>query len=214
MVRRKSGLASTSTVHLAGSALTCPCHVCAFYHSSEEQYAALLPFFKEGLDAGERAVTFVDASEREERLKRLRRAGIDVDSTQRNGQLEVNVWEDVYLRDGRFDADEMLDLVQDTINAGLQRGFSRTRGWANMEWALQDVPGVEQLAVYESRLNYVLPLYGEAIVCAYNVTRFPAFVLEDVARAHPHLLADGWVQANSHYVPPDKLVPELEGRNV
>jgi len=210
--RKHSGLAATSTVTLGGSALTCPCHVCALYSHSEEQYAALVPFVKEGIESGERVVTIADPNEREERRNRLRRAGIDVEAAERNGQLEISVWDDMYLAGSGFDPDAMLSLVQETINKGRQLGFKRTRAWANMEWALQDVAGVDRLAIYESRLNHILPLYGEAVVCAYDVTRFSASSLEDVARAHPHLYADGWSCDNPHYVPPDELLPTLEGK--
>jgi hypothetical protein len=209
---KRSGLAATHTVILAGVPLTCPCHVCAFYNGDSDQYAALLPFITEGLAAGDRVVTFVDAHGHGDRVERLRGAGVDVAAAERNGQLEIQDWEDAYLRGGRFEPAAMLGFVQDSINTGRGRGFPRTRAWANMEWALQDVPGVEQVAVYESRLNYILPLYREAVVCAYDITRFPAAVLEDVARAHPYLLADGLVQANPHYVPPEQLVPELESK--
>lgn len=204
-----SGLAATSTVSLAGSSLTCPCHVCALYRGAEDQYTALVPFVKEGLEAGDRVVSFVDPNECEERRARLRHAGIDVETAERNGQLDIAGWNDAYLAGGGFDPDAMLGFVQESINKGRQLGFKRTRAWANMEWALLDRPGVEQLAVYESRLNYILPLYGEAAICAYDATRFPAEVLEDVIRAHPHLYADGWTETQHHYVPPDDLVPEL-----
>jgi hypothetical protein len=80
-----------------------------------------------------------------------------------------------------------------------------------MEWALTNAAGVEQLAIYESRLNFILPLYHDASICAYDVTRFPAFVLR-TSRAHPYLLVDGCVQENPHYVPPEHLTPELESR--
>jgi len=123
-MRRRSGLAATSTVTLAGSRLTCPCHVCALCNGAEEQYDVLLPFLKDGLDAGERALTFVDANEGARRIDRLKRAGIDVDTAQRNGQLEIATWEEVYLPDGRFDAQRMLAFVQETINTGRQRWFS------------------------------------------------------------------------------------------
>lgn len=205
-------MATTSKVTLAGSSLGCPCHVCALYGHAEEQYGALLPFLKEGIEAGDRVISFVDPAEREERRNRLRHAGIDVEASERNGQLEISAWDEIYLTDGGFDPDAMLGLVQETINKGRQLGFKRTRAWANMEWALQDAPGVELLAIYESRLNHILPLYGEAVVCAYDVTRFPADVLEDVVRAHPDLCADGWAAVHPHYVPPDQLVPALQSK--
>jgi len=211
-MRRRSGLATTGTVNLAGSPLTCPCHVCAFYGGPEEQYDLLVPFLKEGLETGDRVFTIAAADEQADRVERLSRGGIDIEQAQRNGQFESDTWEEAYLRGGHFDADEMLVFVQDTINTGRQRGFARTRGWANMEWALTGAPGTERLSVYESRLNFILPLYNDAVVCAYDVRRFSASVLQDVARAHPYLLADGVVQKNPHYVPPEELVPEFESK--
>ena len=38
-----------------------------------------------------------------------------------------------------------------------------TRLVANMEWALEDLPGVHDIVEYETRLNYVLPKYDDAV---------------------------------------------------
>jgi hypothetical protein len=40
--------------------------------------------------------------ERAARIERLKRAGINVEAAQRNGQLEILTWEEVYLPDGRL----------------------------------------------------------------------------------------------------------------
>ena len=40
-----------------------------------------------------------------------------------------------------------------------------TRLWANMEWALEDFPGVHDVVEYKSRINYMLPKYDMATVC-------------------------------------------------
>jgi hypothetical protein len=40
-------------VRLAVSFLNRPCHVCAFFHSKEEEYRVLMPFIKEGLRAAD-----------------------------------------------------------------------------------------------------------------------------------------------------------------
>jgi hypothetical protein len=68
------------------------------------------------------------------------------------------------------------------------------------------------LAIYESRFNETLSLYGDGAVCAYDVSRFSADVLEDVTRAHPQLCAGGWAGSHPLYEPPETLVPELESR--
>src|SRR3990170_7395947 len=209
---RRSRPPPKTRVHLAGSAMACPCHVCAFFHNAEEEYRVLLPFMREGYERGDRAVHVLDKNHRNERLRRLTLGGVDVDSAQASGQLEIEIWESAYLRKGQFNQRDMLDFVQESLTSGIKSGFARTRLWANMEWALAEVPGVQDIAEYESRLNYVLPLYQDAVVCAFDVSRFPAAVLEDVLRAHPYVLADGLVQENSRYVHPDHLLKEFESR--
>jgi len=83
-------------------------HVCAFFNSLDEQYRVLRPFIKDGVDRGERALHIVDPELRDEHLKRLGEAGIDVERSMASGQLEVRLWQDVYLREDRFDQDAML----------------------------------------------------------------------------------------------------------
>ena len=43
-------------VRLAGSPLCPRAHICAFFSNADDEYKALLPFIKEGIDSGERAI--------------------------------------------------------------------------------------------------------------------------------------------------------------
>ena len=83
----------------------------------------LLPFIKEGFDQGDRAFHMVDPRHRAEHLRRLQEAGIPVAEAERKGQLEVRRWEDAQLRDGRFDQDQMLALIEEVLAQGKARGF-------------------------------------------------------------------------------------------
>jgi hypothetical protein len=156
-------MSQAKQVRLAGSVLDRSRHVCAFFHRKEEEYRVLLPFIKEGFDHGDRAFHIVDSRHRAEHLRHLEEAGIDVALAQRTGQLEVRRWEDAYLRDGHFDQNRMLALIQEVLTGGKAQGFPLTRLVANMEWALEDRPGVADIVEYETRLNYVLPRYDDAV---------------------------------------------------
>ena len=81
-----------------------------------------------------------------------------------SGQFELRNWEEAYLREGRFDQDAMLALIESVLIGGKQEGFPLTRLVAHMEWALQDRPGVDDLVEYETRLNYVLPRYRDPVI--------------------------------------------------
>jgi len=155
---------SMQPVRLAGSHLDRSRHVCAFFHTRDEEYQVLLPYIQEGFEYGDRAFHIVDADHRPAHLRRLSGSSIDVSTAQSAGQLVVLPWEDAYLREGHFDQNAMLRLIEDVLLDGKARGFRLTRLLANMEWALQDRPGVQDIVEYETRLNFVLPKYDDAVV--------------------------------------------------
>ncbi|HYG77343.1 MAG TPA: MEDS domain-containing protein [Planctomycetota bacterium] len=151
-------------VRLAGNDLPAIRHVCAFFHSKAEEYDVLMPYIKEGFSRNHRAFHIVDPAHRNTHLSRLTEAGIDIEPAQANGQLAVKRWEDAYLRDGHFDQNRMLKLIEEVLTEGKRMGFRITRLLANMEWALEDRPGVNDIVEYETRLNYILPKYDDAVV--------------------------------------------------
>ena len=155
---------SERPIRFAGSVLGAQRHVCAFFHSPDEEYRVLLPFIKEGFERGEKAFHIVDPALREEHLHRLASAGIDVAAVEQRGQFELRGWADAYLRGGHFDQDRMLALIQEVLEGAGPRGFPLTRLVAHMEWALEDRPGVDDLVEYETRLNYILPRYPDPVI--------------------------------------------------
>ncbi len=172
----------------------------------------LLPFIKEGLKRGEKAFHIVDPQLREEHLKRLRSAGIDVAAEEESRHLELRNWVETYLREGHFDQDGMLALAQEVIEGGSQQGFALTRVVAHMEWALGDQPGVDDLLEYETRLNYILPQYKDPVICTYDLARFGGNIVIDIMRTHPMIIIGGIVQENPFFVPPDEFLRELAQR--
>jgi hypothetical protein len=203
----------TDGVRLAGSVLHRHCHACAFFHNQEEEYRLLLPFTQEGFGQGHKAFQIVDQRQRQERLQRLQEAGVDVDTATRTGQLEVRDWEKVYLRGGRFDQHAMLALIDEVLTSGQTDGFGLTRLWANMEWALESLPGVEDLVEYETRLNHLMAKFDDVVVCTYDLQRFSASTVMDIMRTHPMVIIGGLLQENPFFVPPDEFLQELRERS-
>ena len=199
-------------VSLAGKTIRPNQHVCAFFSSKDEEYRVLMPFIKEGFERGERAFHVVDPEHRSTHLKRLGEAGIPVEEAERQGQLEVRRWQEAYLRDGHFEQERMIALIQEVLRHGKSEGFPLTRLVANMEWALEDRPGVDDIVEYESRLNYVLPQYDDVVVCTYDLAKFDATVVMDIMRTHPMVIVGGILQENPFYAPPDEFIKELHER--
>src|SRR5438067_3168067 len=187
-------------------------HICAFFNSLDEQHRVLRPFIKDGLDRGDKALHIVDPELREQHLKRLGEAGIDVEGMMASGQLEVRLWQDAYLREDRFDQDAMLALIEEVLQSGAATGYPLTRLLAHMEWALLDSPGVDDLVEYETRLNYVLPKYDDPVICTYDLSKFGSSVAMDIMRTHPAVIIGGVLQENPFFVPPDQFLLEIRER--
>ena len=162
--RRGTPREASQPIRFAGSVLDAQRHVCAFFHNPDEEYRVLLPFIKDGFERGEKAFHIVDPKLRVEHVRRLASAAIDVEAAEKSGQFELRNWADAYLRDGHFDQDRMLALIQEVLEGGIQEGFALTRLVAHMEWALEDRPGVDDLVEYETRLNYLLPRYKDPVI--------------------------------------------------
>src|SRR5256886_17075420 len=145
-------------IRFAGSVLGTQRHVCAFFHNPDEEYRVLLPFIKEGFERGEKAFHIVDPKLREEHLQRLASGGIDVAAAEQSGQFELRNWADAYLRDGHFDQNRMLALIQEVLEGGTQQGFPLTRLIAHMEWALRSEEHTSEL---QSQSNLVCRLLLE-----------------------------------------------------
>jgi hypothetical protein len=196
----------------AGSTFGRHRHVCAFFNSIDEEHRVLRSFIKEGFDQKERALHIIDPALREAHLQRLSEAGIDVEEALGSGQLDVRLWQDAYLREGRFDQDAMLALIEQELQSGAAAGSRRVRLLAHMEWSLLDQPGVDDLLEYETRLNYMVPKYDDPVICTYDLSKFGASVVMDALRTHPVVIIGGLLQENPFFVPPDQLLRELRER--
>jgi hypothetical protein len=206
------GKAASEPIPFAGSQLGATRHVCAFFRNADEEYRVLLPFIQDGFESGDRAFHIVDPKLRNEHLRRLASAGIDVAVAERNGQLRLHDWNDTYFRHGHFDQHAMLTLIEAELKEGAGQGFRLSRSISHVAWALEDRPGVQDVVEFEARLNYILPRYKDPIICVYDLARFGAAIVVDILRTHPMVIIGGILQENPFFVPPDEFLRDFSER--
>jgi hypothetical protein len=202
----------TDHVFSAGRILGQSRHICAFFNGLDEQYRVLHAFIKDGLDRGDRAIHLVDPERRNEHLRRLAEAAIDVQSALRSGQLEVQVWEESRLGGPRFDPDSWLASFQQALESGAAAGYAHTRFLGQMGWAHRDAADDEDWFEFESRLNVALAGHHDAVICAYDLATISAGVVIDALRTHPTVILGGLLQENPFFVAPDQFVAEIQRR--
>lgn len=179
-------------------------HVCAFYRDQADRDDILLPYLREGLQAGHRCICVVESVDLDDVREAL---GAGADAEAADGALQLLTPEQSYLRAGRFSMPAMLEFWQQGVADTLADDrFPFVRVIGEMPRALRDEADLDEFLLYESELNRFAPCYPQTIVCLYDLDRFAGRLLVDVLRTHPLVLLGGAVLENPYYLEPDAFV--------
>ena len=203
---------ATAPISIAGSNLAETRHVCAFFNNDEEEYRILLPFIKDGMKCGDKAVHVLNPEQHRDHLQRLTAAGIDAEAVQQSGQLELRTNTEVYLPDGRFDQDRMLKVFEQLASGNTTSGFPLSRICCRMDWAVEDRSRVDDVIEFEARVNDVWLHHDDAVICTYHLGQFGGDTVVDIMRTHPMVIIGGILQQNPFFVPPDEFLREFRQR--
>ncbi len=177
-------------------------HTCLIYESKKEQFAAVAPFIKEGLENDERCFYMADDNSTDTVLNSLAEKEIDVYSALKSGYLTIITAKESYLRGGFFDPDRMIEFLR-TIIPGEGK---RIRVTGEMTWfcSCDDIAS-DDLIYYESKLNSVFPDNKVTALCQYNKSVFSSSFLINVLETHPLVIYNETLCNNCYYVPEEEL---------
>ncbi len=181
-------------------------HLCLIYDSTAEQAAALIPFVKLSLAAGERCLYVGPATSCRRLLRALMATGLDTDREQERGSLVLLSRREDWLPSGRFDPGAMMDLLRQAEQQALDDGFAGLRATWDMTWVLEEDPGADRLVEYEAQLNGFLAGSRTSALCRYARSRSSAALIESVLHTHPLAVLGTQICPNSYYEPPDMVL--------
>ena len=199
-------------IPFAGSQLEESRHVCAFFNSEEEEYRVLLPFINDGFKCGDKAIHVVNPHQCEDHLKRLAAIGVETNSARQSGQLEIKTSSEVYLQNGRFDQDRMLEAFEQMASGNVNTGFPLSRIVCRMDWVVEGRSYIDDVIEFESRVNDVWRRHDDAVICTYHLSKFGGDTVIDIMRTHPMIIIGGILQRNPFFVPPEEFLSEVRGR--
>jgi hypothetical protein len=137
--------------------------------------------------------------------------GIDVVTAERHGQLEIRGWDEAPLQGGRFDLEAWLRLLEAVVSGTHLQGPPAVRIMADMGWALEHLPGVDDLIEFEARLSAMEARLAQPqpIICTYDLSKFGGGIIIDAIRTHPLLILGGMLRENPFFMPPEEFLQEL-----
>ena len=178
-------------------------HICFYYESAADQWTAVGAYIRQGLRRRERCLYIADDRNADEVVAGLIRARIDVERERKRGSLVLLTASEAHIKNGRFNAEAMLRLLNDAVEQALDDGFTGLRAAGEMTWMLLKAPGTHQAMAYEALMNEFYPKNRALGLCLYDRSRFDGTILCDSLRTHPRIMSSSaGLAANPFYEPP------------
>jgi hypothetical protein len=182
-------------------------HMCGLYETDAEYDDLVYSFLHQGDLDGER-LRFFHREPTSDRFVRewSRRFPGDADHALDPSRFQLLSSKQRCFPDGRFEPlaqDPKLRAFRESAIAGPRP----IRGAADMDWALEGVPGCELLLPYEARLSPVLEGIPAVMTCLYDLRKFPGSTIMGVLRTHRFAITGGMIVENP-YFDPGKVLAE------
>ena len=199
----------SNVIRLCGREVDRPGHICEFFESPEQEFETLVPYFLDGLADGEHVLNVVEDAILEEHSARLAAAGV---TTGADGVTVLGAAQ-TYLATGRFDMDQMVTFIQDSLVRARAEG-KRVRTCGQMSWLRHNAPGSDRAIEYEARMNLLVPEFDSTFMCAYDLGQLSGNMIADLFATHPYVIMNGKLRENRFFVPPEQYLAELLRRPV
>ena len=187
-------------------------HICGVFSGEQERDQILVPFLQAGLASGDKCICVIDGTAPGQIVSALGPGG-EAAALTAGKQLEVIGASEMYLRSGRFSADEVIGVWKAAISDAMYAGqFDVVR--AVETWSRRDVvPDMNELLMLESEMNRYLPLYPQVVMCLYDLDQFGSGALVNLVMTHPRMLMGGMVIENPYYLTPDEVLARAVRRD-
>jgi PAS domain S-box-containing protein len=158
-------------------------HFCQFYQTKQDLIDILAPYFRQGLADDEFCMWITsEPLEVDEATAALRSVVPALDEYIRSDQIEILDYTQWYVRNGAFDADDVLGGWVDKLEGALDRGYEGLRLTGNTFW-LEDKDWADFTA-YEEAANRVIGRYRMLAICTYSLEKCGAPEIMDVVSNH------------------------------
>lgn len=182
-----------------------PRHQCLIYDGSPaKMLPALAAHIKQKLSEGYRCLYLNSPTMVTGLRSYLFAAGVDVVYEVAKTSLLLTS-DQSHIKDGLFDADQLLRTLEDTLNQALSDGYRGLWATGDMTWELGQDKDLKKLLEYEWRLEKIFQKYPTMSgICQYHADTLSRETLCQSLLAHPALFINQTLTyINPHYLPPE-----------
>lgn len=157
-------------------------HACAAFDSDQQLAEIASDFVADGLVRQEQVCFFDDEGAADAMLRRLSEDLGDVPSYLASGQLAI-VPQEATRASFEGPAEELIDVISESITAALDQGLAGFRLTGQLTWAAQRPAGIS-LADYDLALDRIWADCPVSVLCPYDTRRLPPGEIEQLRGLH------------------------------
>lgn len=133
-------------------------------------------------------------------LKRKLALLTDIEDYIESGQLSILTKNDAYAKDGQFNPDRMIQLLQKLSSDAIKDGYNAFAVTGEISWVLEYDSGFDKIMEYEYKLNkYIFGEYPVSAICRYNLNKFSSEMIKNIIEVHPLIIWKGEIHDNPFY---------------
>jgi hypothetical protein len=185
-------------------------HICQIYSDEKERDESLLRFLAAGLRDNERGACFSNDFDAMQIEDFCRHEGLNIEDIRTRQSLAVSDVSTVYFKDGEFNPENMLALLEAYHDKAETDGFSAARVVGEMTREVNYIKGGQRLLEYESRVSMLLRKKPVTAMCQYDARAFDGATIMEVLRVHPMMVVSGTVVQNPFFVSPEEYLKRCE----
>jgi len=180
-------------------------HIAHFYRGSNQRFDVLGPYFKEGIQNGDKCVLISAPEVASELCDWLTSNDIDAADARASRQL--------ILHPGAATMEEMQTLTERIEADSFKEGHKFVRWAGDMGWGLEGNFSVSEMLRWEALYDQCSSGWQIFALCQYDLTRFGGEVVMDALRSHALCVMGQVLVPNPYHVSPEILLQEFAERN-
>jgi len=180
-------------------------HICGLYETEKERDEIIFGFLHRGIiDRDKMLYCPSERTAEDFRTKFTQNFKTNLAELESTNRFSLSSAKALYYPDGYFEPHIMDKNLNAFYTESQKPERCNIRATAEMTWALEAIPGVEKLMIYESRLNYFIPKKPWISICLYNISKFDGTTIMNLLKTHPFTISGGILLQNPFFIPPEQ----------
>jgi len=176
-------------------------HLCLFYDNKKDLIDLIVPYFKEGLKNNEFCMLITSLPLLGAEAREVFKAAIPgFEQHVARGQIEILPYDEWYIKDGKFNAERVMNGWLQKEKWAAENGFTGLRLSANTFWVERN--DWRSFAEYERWINEIIGSHRIIALCCYPLKKCTGNDVVDVIRNHDRIVMK---KENAWHVVEDRL---------